>query len=214
MHNGFVRIDDEKMSKSLGNFFTLRGVLERYPAEAVRCFMLSSHYRSPLNYSEDHLRQADSSVRRLYTALRGLDGLPIGPEQGWLQRFRAAMNDDFNTPEAISVLFDLVHEINRARESDPDRARKLAGTLRALGAVLGLLDADADAWLRGESAGVGPDDDEIEAMIAKRAEARTRKDWVEADRLRDELAAAGIVLEDGARGTVWRRARSQASLRL
>ena len=214
MHNGFVRIDDEKMSKSLGNFFTLRGVLEHYPAEAVRCFMLSSHYRSPLNYSEDHLRQADSSVRRLYTALRGLDGPPAAPEQGWLERFRAAMDDDFNTPEAISVLFDLVHEINRTRGSDPDRARKLACTLRALGAVLGLLDADPDAWLRGESAGAGPDDDEIEAMIAKRTEARARKDWAEADRLRDELAAAGIVLEDGARGTVWRRARSQASPRL
>ena len=115
MHNGFVRIDDEKMSKSLGNFFTLRGVLERYPAEAVRCFMLSSHYRSPLNYSEDHLRQADASVRRLYTALRGLDTPEGEPEEGWLARFRAAMDDDFNTPEAISVLFDLAHEVNRAR---------------------------------------------------------------------------------------------------
>ena len=219
MHNGFVRIDDEKMSKSLGNFFTVRGVLERYPPESVRCFMLSSHYRSPLNYSEDHLRQADASVRRLYTALRGLDGSPIEPDAiepdaDWLARFRAAMDDDFNTPEAISVLFDLAHEVNRAREPEPDRARALAGTLRALGAVLGLLGADADTWLRGGAAGEGPDDGpddgEIEAMIAQRAEARARKDWGEADRLRDELAAAGIVLEDGARGTVWRRARSQA----
>ena len=227
MHNGFVRIDDEKMSKSLGNFFTVRGVLERYPAEAVRFFMLSSHYRSPLNYSEDHLRQADASVRRLYTALRGLDGSPISPDAiepdavepdaDWLARFRAAMDDDFNTPEAISVLFDLAREVNRARESDPDRARGLAGTLRALGAVLGLLDADAEAWLHGasavESAGQGPDDGEIEAMIARRAEARARRDWGEADRLRDELAAVGVVLEDGARGTVWRRARSPASPR-
>ena len=222
MHNGFVRIDDEKMSKSLGNFFTVRGVLERYPAEAVRFFMLSSHYRSPLNYSEDHLRQADASVRRLYTALRGLDGSLISPDAiepdaDWLARFRAAMDDDFNTPEAISVLFDLAREVNRARESDPDRARGLAGTLRALGAVLGLLDADAEAWLHGasavESAGQGPDDGEIEAMIARRAAARARKDWGEADRLRDELAAVGVVLEDGARGTVWRRARSPASPR-
>ena len=222
MHNGFVRIDDEKMSKSLGNFFTVRGVLERYPAEAVRFFMLSSHYRSPLNYSEDHLRQADASVRRLYTALRGLDGPPIEPDAvepdaDWLARFRAAMDDDFNTPEAISVLFDLAREVNRARESDPDRARGLAGTLRALGAVLGLLGADAEAWLRGasavESAGRGPDDGEIEAMIARRAAARARKDWGEADRLRDELAAVGVVLEDGARGTVWRRARPPASPR-
>ena len=231
MHNGFVRIDDEKMSKSLGNFFTLRGVLERYPAEAVRCFMLSSHYRSPLNYSEEHLRQADAAVRRLYTALRGLDGPQAGadeamadsessaarsgrlggppaePDEAWLARFRAAMDDDFNTPEAISVLFDLAHAIHRVREPDPDRARALAGTLRTLGGVLGLLDADPDAWLRGAPAGAGPDDDAIEALIAIRTEARARKDWAEADRLRDELTAAGIILEDGAQGTVWRRAR-------
>lgn len=207
MHNGFVRIDDEKMSKSLGNFFTLRSVLERYSAEVVRCFMLSSHYRSPLNYSEDHLRQADASIRRLYTSLRGFDVEGV-PDDDWLVRFRASMDDDFNTPEAISVLFDIAHEINRAREPEPDRARALAGTLRALAGELGLLEADADAWLHGESAGESPGDNEIEAMIAKRAEARTRRDWSEADRLRDELTAAGIILEDGARGTMWRRARS------
>ncbi len=208
MHNGFVRIDDEKMSKSLGNFFTLRGVLEHFPAEAVRCFMLSSHYRSPLNYSEDHLQQADSSVRRLYTALRGLDAGEGALEEEWLARFRAAMDDDFNTPEAVSVLFDLAHEINRTRVADPDRARALAATLRSLGGVLGLLGTDPDAWLRSETGGEGPDEDAVEAMIAKRNEARARRDWAEADRLRDELAAAGIVLEDGAQGTAWRRARS------
>ena len=208
MHNGFVRIDDEKMSKSLGNFFTLRSVLERYQAESVRCFMLSSHYRSPLNYSEDHLRQADASVRRLYTALRGLDGPEDVADAQWLARFRAAMDDDFNTPEAISVLFDLAHEINRARERAPDRARALAGTLRHLGGVLGLLGAGPDAWLRGGPAGEEADDAEIEAVIARRTEARNRKDWDEADRLRDELSAAGIILEDGAAGTVWRRVRS------
>jgi len=207
MHNGFVRIDDEKMSKSLGNFFTLRSVLAHYPAESVRCFMLSSHYRSPLNYSEDHLRQADASVRRLYTALRGLDAGEGAPDEDWLARFRVAMDDDFNTPGAISVLFDLAHEVNRARAADPDRARALAGTLRALGGVLGLLDADPDEWLRGGSAGAGPDDDAVEAMIAKRTEARARRNWAEADRLRDELTAAGIVLEDGAGGTLWRRGR-------
>ena len=208
MHNGFVRIDDEKMSKSLGNFFTLRSVLERYPAETVRCFMLSSHYRSPLNYAEDHLRQADASVRRLYTALRGVDAGAGAPDGEWLARFRAAMDDDFNTPEAVAVLFDLAHEVNRARGADPARARLLAGTLRALGGVLGLLGAEPDAWLRGDSGGEGPDDAAVEAMVAQRAEARARRDWAEADRLRDALAASGIALEDGARGTVWRRART------
>ena len=208
MHNGFVRLDDEKMSKSLGNFFTLRSVLERYPAETVRCFMLSSHYRSPLNYAEDHLRQADASVRRLYTALRGGDAGAGAPDGEWLARFRTAMDDDFNTPEAVAVLFDLAHEVNRARGADPARACLLAGTLRALGGVLGLLGAEPDAWLRGDSGGEGPDDAAVEAMVAQRAEARARRDWAEADRLRDALAASGIALEDGARGTVWRRART------
>ena len=211
MHNGFVRIDDEKMSKSLGNFFTLRSVLARYPAETVRCFMLSSHYRSPLNYSEDHLRQADASVGRLYTALRGLDAPVAEPDESWLARFRAAMDDDFNTPEALSVLFDLAHEVNRLRESDREQARALAGTLRGLGRVLGFLDADPDVWLQTTTTTTTttttPSPPEIEAMIEERTKARARKDWAEADRLRDELSAAGIVLEDRAEGTVWRRAR-------
>lgn len=217
MHNGFVRIDDEKMSKSLGNFFTTRSVLERYPAEAVRCLMLLSHYRSPLNYSTERLERATAAVTRLYTALRGIedrkdiDDAAVPQEvQGadiasWKERFREAMDDDFNTPQALSVLFELAREINRLRETQPSGAREHGRTLRELARTLGLLDADPESWLRGDSPDI--DEAEIAELIERRAVARTRKDFAEADRLRERIESAGFAIEDGAQRTTWRRAR-------
>jgi cysteinyl-tRNA synthetase len=206
MHNGFVQIDDQKMSKSLGNFFTVREVLAHYPGEAVRFFILSSHYRSQLAYSEVNLDQARTAVERLYLTLRGLagDAAPGDEGEGFRARFAAAMDDDFNTPGAIAVLFELAGEINRARTSDEARAARLAAVLRELGGLLGILQQDPQSYLRGDQ----DDDTEtawIEDMIARRVEARRNRDWAESDRIRDELDARGIVLEDGPQGTSWRR---------
>ncbi len=199
MHNGFVRVDEEKMSKSLGNFFTVRDILRQFDPEVVRFFILRAHYRRPLNYSDAHMEDAKAALTRLYTALK--DAPPGAREVDWrdayAQRFRDAMNDDFGTPEAIAVLFDLASEINRGRA-------ELGGQLRALGGVLGLLQRDAVAFLRGAPAGVS--DAWIAERIAGRNAARKRKDYAEADRIRKELADAGIVLEDGPGGTTWRRA--------
>lgn len=199
MHNGFVRVDDEKMSKSLGNFFTIRDVLKKFDPEVVRFFILRAHYRSPLNYSDTHLAEAQAALTRLYTALK--DFAAVTPELDWGephgQRFQEAMNDDFNTPEAVAVLFDLATEINRSKDA------RLAAQLKALGGLLGLLGRAPHEFLR---AGVSLDDDAIEARIAARAAAKKAKNWAEADRIRDELKAAGIVLEDGPKGTSWRRA--------
>ncbi|GAB4345254.1 MAG: cysteine--tRNA ligase [Gammaproteobacteria bacterium] len=206
MHNGFVRVNEEKMSKSLGNFFTIREILERYRAEEVRYFILTSHYRSPLNYSTEQLDQARAALTRLYTALRGVTPLQEGERSDFRTRFEAAMDDDFNTPEALSVLFDLVREINRCREGDPDQAARLAGELVELGGVLGILQQNPDDYLKGSSeGGSGLSDDEIEAMIQRRNEARANRDWALADQLRDQLTEQGIVLEDGPQGTTWRR---------
>ncbi|MCF6198422.1 MAG: cysteine--tRNA ligase [Hyphomicrobiaceae bacterium] len=205
VHVGFVRVDQEKMSKSLGNFFTIRDLLARYPGEVIRFFILTSHYRSPLDFSRQSLEQARAGLTRLYTALRGLPGAETDGEDGiWRQRFEAAMDDDLNTPEALAVLFDLAKEINRHREEDAAQAARLAATLKKLGNVLGLLGQDPESFLKGGER-TGLSDEIIERLIEERNQARQRRDWAKADRIRDELKAQGIVLEDTPQGTLWRR---------
>ncbi len=210
MHNGFVRVDDEKMSKSLGNFFTIREVLAQYDAEVVRFFILRAHYRSPINYSDVHLDDARQALSRLYICLKavpatsetGTSGpLSIDWNSPHAQRFRAAMDDDFNTPEAIAVLFDLAAEINRGG------AAELAQVLRALGATLALLQRDPQVFLQATPVTVdGLSAQGIEAQIAARAAAKKSRDFVESDRIRDTLKAVGVLLEDTPQGTTWRRA--------
>ena len=204
MHNGFVRVDDEKMSKSLGNFFTIRAVLKKYDAEVVRFFILRAHYRSQLNYSDAHLEDAKGALTRLYTALKGEGGLGGEGAVDWnephAQHFKAALDDDFNTPEAVAVLFDLANEVNRTQ------SLVAATQLRALGATLGLLQRDAMVFLQGSVAAQGLSEAQIAALIAARIAAKDVKNFAEADRIRKELLEAGIVLEDSAAGTTWRRA--------
>jgi cysteinyl-tRNA synthetase len=198
MHNGFVRVDDEKMSKSLGNFFTIRTVLEQYDAEVVRFFILRAHYRSPLNYSDQHLDDAKSALTRLYTALRGaevVDGT-IDWQHPQAIRFKAAMDDDFNTAEALAVLFDLANEANRTKDADSLRL------LKGLAGVLGLLQRIPDAFLQGAMTA----ELDIEGLIQARLNAKKNKNFAEADAIRKQLAEAGIVLEDTPQGTTWRRA--------
>ena len=203
MHNGFVRINDEKMSKSLNNFFTVRELLPRYSGEVLRFFILSSHYRSPLNYGEEALEQARAGITRLYTALRGVPGRKIVAELGaeWRERFHSAMSDDFHTPAALAVLFDLTREINRLRDEGSEVAAPLAALLRELAGVLGLLQQEAEVFLRGDETNTHW----IEERIAARAAARQARDFAGADGIRRELAAAGVILEDGPGGTTWRR---------
>ena len=206
MHNGFVRVDDEKMSKSLGNFFTIREVLKKYDAEVVRFFILRAHYRSPLNYSDSHLDDARQALSRLYTTLKAVNAedTAIDWNEAHAQRFRAAMDDDFNTPEACAALFDLASEVNRHKSA------ALAGQLRALAALLGLLQREPQIFLQATPAGAVDDGElsaeKIAALITARAEAKKARNFAEADRVRSELLVAGVVLEDSAAGTSWRRA--------
>ncbi|WP_305374099.1 cysteine--tRNA ligase [Photobacterium leiognathi] len=205
MHSGMVMVDREKMSKSLGNFFTIRDVLNHYDPETVRYFLMSGHYRSQLNYSEENLKQARSALERLYTSLRGLDtSVEAAGGEEFVTRFKEAMDDDFNTPEAYSVLFDMAREINRLKADDVAAASVLGARMRELADVLGLLSQEPETFLQG---GAGEDDDvvEIEALIQQRLDARAAKDWAAADEARDKLMAMGIILEDGAQGTTWRR---------
>ncbi|MCT9813512.1 cysteine--tRNA ligase [Acidovorax sp. Be4] len=201
MHNGFINVDNEKMSKSLGNFFTIRDVLKEFDAETVRFFVVRSHYRSPLNYSDVHLNDARSALKRLYTALSlvAADEVEIDWTQPQAARFKAAMDEDFGTPEAVAVLFELAAEVNRSQSA------QTAGLLKALGACLGLLQTPPQAFLQaGVDAGV--DAAAVEAQIAARAAAKAAKDWPEADRIRQALLAQGIVLKDSAAGTTWEAA--------
>jgi cysteinyl-tRNA synthetase len=198
MHNGFVRVDEQKMSKSLGNFFLIRDILKRYDAEVVRFFILRAHYRSPLNYSDVHLDDAKLALTRLYTALKSAGSAPVDWQEAHAQRFRAAMDDDFNTPEAVAELHKLASEAFRG---DAAAARQL----RALGGVLGLLQREAEVFLQSSPAGALSDAD-IRERIDARIAARKGKNYAEADRIRKELETAGVILEDGPQGTTWRRA--------
>ncbi|MBM2853819.1 MAG: cysS [Steroidobacteraceae bacterium] len=225
MHNGFVRVNDEKMSKSLGNFFTVREVLPRLRPEVLRAFVLASHYRGPINYGEDNLRQADSAMQRLYLALR--DVTPAAREKGdatlfptgkrvaspFSRHFAEAMNDDFNTAEALAAMQSLARELNVVKAAgDSKGAASLAAELRALGAILGLLERRPEEWLAthseltgvAETAAGRPEPAEIDRLVMARTEARRVRNWAESDRIRDELAGHGVVLEDGPAGTSWR----------
>jgi cysteinyl-tRNA synthetase len=207
MHNGFVRINEEKMSKSLGNFFTVREVLKQYQPEIIRFFILSSHYRSPLNYSDEQLNDARLALTRLYTALRGCDTQNASIDVDYKARFEAAMNDDFNTPVALSVLFDLARELNAAKETKASKVNDLVATLRFLGGLLGIVQGDADDFLKsGVVNGEVVDVALIEQQIQARLEAKKAKDWGLADKIRNDLKEQGVIIEDVPNGlSTWRR---------
>ena len=202
LHNGFIRVDNEKMSKSLGNFFTIREVLQKYDAEVVRFFILRAHYRSPLNYSDAHLDDAKGALTRLYTALKNTPPAEFdlsNDANDYTRRFFAAMNDDFGTVEAVAVLFELALEINKTGDAH------LAGCLKTLAGIIGLLQREPAEFLQGSAASDGLSNAEIDALIEQRKQARADKNWAESDRIRDVLNAENIILEDGAGGTTWRR---------
>lgn len=207
MHVGFVNINDEKMSKSLNNFFTIRVVLESYDGETLRYFIMSSHYRSPLNFSDDNLNLAKTSLTRLYTAMRGLSASDAAMDEvsqrfDFESRFNAALDDDFNTPIALSILFELAKAVNLQRDQDIDQANALSQLLQKLGGYIGILQTDADSFLK---RGVDLADEDIDAKIKQRDEAKANKDFALSDQIRGELTKLGIVLEDSADGTTWRR---------
>lgn len=223
MHNGFVRINEEKMSKSLGNFFTVREVLKRYKPEIIRFFILSSHYRSPLNYSDEQLNDAGTALTRLYTALRGCDCRDAVMDADYKARFEQAMDDDFNTPVAVSVLFDSARELNKAKEGDQEKTHMLAATLKQLGGLLGILQDDPDAFLKrpvvymnvqGHGFDVFPiisdaevlTEENIEQQIQARLDAKKAKNWALSDQIRNDLKQQSVILEDAPNGTTsWRR---------
>ena len=202
LHNGFIRVDNEKMSKSLGNFFTIREVLQKYDAEVVRFFILRAHYRSPLNYSDAHLDDAKGALTRLYTALKSTPPAAFdlsNDANDYTRRFFAAMNDDFGTVEAVAVLFELALEVNKTGDAH------LAGCLKTLAGIIGLLQREPAEFLQGGAASDGLSNAAIDALIEQRKQARADKNWAESDRIRDVLNAENIILEDGAGGTTWRR---------
>jgi len=207
IHTGMVQIDKVKMSKSLNNFFTIRDVLKKYRAETVRYFMLSSHYRSQLSYGEDNLDSADAALERFYLSLRDIDltNLPqVDDSNAYLTKFKLAMDDDFNTPEAVAVLFEVAKEINRSKEDEPENTRLLAAVLIKLGGILGVIQQSPDEFLKASAA--GDDDVElIEQLIVERKQARENKDWSRADEIRDQFSQMGIALEDKDGKTSWRR---------
>lgn len=210
MHAGAVRVDGEKMSKSLGNFFTIRDVLEKYQAEVVRYLLISRHYRSPINYAEDNLIEAKAGLERFYQSLREyaeVEAWSVDALKGthFYERFVAAMNDDFNTSEALAAMFDLVRTLNTTtKEGDIEQANELAGQLKGIGAIFGILQGDAEAFLK---AGSGDEisAEAVEALIAERVQAKADKNWGRADEIRDQLVEQGVVLEDSPQGTTWRR---------
>ncbi len=207
MHNGFVRINEEKMSKSLGNFFTVREVLKQYKPEIIRFFILSSHYRSPLNYSDEQLNDAGVALTRFYTALRGCDSAGAIIDADYKARFEQAMDDDFNTPVAVSVLFDLARDLNKAKETAHEKTYVLAATLRQLGSLLGLLQDDPEGFLKsGVDNSEEQTDTVIDQQIQARLDAKKAKNWALADKIRDNLKAHCVILEDAPNGTTsWRR---------
>ena len=205
MHNGPLRVDNEKMSKSLGNFFTVREVLKHYDPEVIRHLLVASHYRSPINHSEQNLKQSAGALERLYICLQGLDIAKAKSltNSRFEKAFFQAMDDDFNTPEALAVLFDLARDLNRAKSDQPEAAPRLAAELQRLAGVLGLLQQTPQAFLKGAQHSMALSEDEIEARIAERQAAKANKDFARADAIRDELAALGIVLKDSREGTTW-----------